>query len=1538
MRTLALLLATLLALAGAFVGALPASAQSAPPSPAPLLQRDENVVTADALPTVQINDGYVWAQTTIGTTVYAVGQFTNVRPAGAAVGTQLTPRSNVLAYNITTGQLIGSFAPAVNGVVKSIAASADGSRIYLGGSFSTVNGQDRHSIAALDAKTGALVPGFAPSIGGSGVYALTVLGDTVYAGGLFTQANGVARQNLAAFDAGTGALRAWAPATDLQVDAMVAADGGAKVVIGGRFYQVNSAVQRGLAALDPASGAVLAWQVPSVVKNGMSSGAGAGKAGIFGLSADATGVYGTGWVYADVATGNLEGVFAAEAATGAVRWIADCHGDHYGVFSTGTTVYTTSHTHQCETVGLWNEQTPRTFRYAEAYTAAARGVLTRSSSVSNIYQDWSGTPSPAPYNWFPDFTVGTTSGLGQAGLSVTGAAGFISVGGEFGSVNNQLVQGLTRFAVTPAGGAKQGPRIPSANWTPTASSPLPGTARISVGANWDRDDTTLTYELRRAGSAAVVASASVASSWWNLPQVALMDETAPAGSQQTYTVTVKDAAGNAVTSAPVQVSIAGGAPEPYTQAVLRDGASLFYRLGGDTQDLGGANPPLYASGVTTVSPGAIVGSATDQAASAFNGNQNGLVATTNATTVPNAYSTELWFKTTTNRGGKLIGYGNYRVAISTRYDRHLYMTNAGKLIVGNHSGVVQTLTSPASYNDGAWHHAVASNGADGTRLYVDGQLVASGPYSGGEAFTGYWRIGGDNLDGWPTPPSSTSFAGSIDDVAVYPSALSAAQVQQHYATGRALTPPTAAFTAAATDLAATFDASGSAATQGATLASYAWDFGDGGTGSGPTAAHTYASGGTFSVTLTVVDDRGLASTTTQQVTVRPPNVPPTAAFTLAPTGLKLAVDAAGSSDPDGTLTGYAWDWGDGTPAGSGAQASHTYAAAGDYTVTLTVTDDRGATAQRSLVASVSHADPTASFVATAQARTVTVDASASAGADGATLQYAWNWGDGTPPGSGATASHTYAAAGTRTVTLTVTDSLGARATATRTVTLEDVAYAAADRFDRTVASGWGNADVGGPWTAVSGAASAGSVDGATGRLTLPAGATRSMVLADTSLGDTESRVTFSLDAAPGTGASYVGVVARRTGGGEDLMRVWLRTDGTAWLVAQRGGTVLTSQPVSGLTWQAGTKLNLAVSVQGGGPATLKAKLWKDGTAEPTAWQLTATDASASAAGQVGLHFARSASATGPATASFDDFTVAGVAVAPPNTPPKAAFTATTTGLTAAVDAAGSTDAQGPLAGYAWDFGDGGTATGATASHTYAAAGSYQVKLTVTDAGGLTDATTKTVVVTAGAGGGFLAADDFERTTTAGWGSADQGGAWTQGQGSAGTASVSGGVGRFGLAAGQTRNALLAATAQEATLSVSATLDQAPSTGASYVGIIARQVGSESYVVRAWLRADGAVWLVTQRDGATLDAVAVPGLTWTAGGVLKLTVQTTGATSTTLRAKAWTGATEPTGWQITSTDSTPALQAPGTVGLHAARSASATSSGGFSFDTFRVSAA
>ncbi|WP_240746522.1 hypothetical protein, partial [Microbacterium sp. K19] len=70
-----------------------------------------------------------------------------------------------------------------------------------------------------------------PSIGGTGVYALTTSGTSVYAGGLFTQANGTARKNLTAFDASDGVLLPWAPTTDLQVDAMVMDPAGADTII-----------------------------------------------------------------------------------------------------------------------------------------------------------------------------------------------------------------------------------------------------------------------------------------------------------------------------------------------------------------------------------------------------------------------------------------------------------------------------------------------------------------------------------------------------------------------------------------------------------------------------------------------------------------------------------------------------------------------------------------------------------------------------------------------------------------------------------------------------------------------------------------------------------------------------------------------------------------------------------------------------------------------------------------------------------------------------------------------------------------------------------------------------------------------------------------------------------------------------------------------------------------------------------------------------------------------------------------------------------
>src|SRR5215468_1052836 len=139
--------------------AAPARADTSPPAGVP------GTVSADGLPTVQIN-GVVWNQAVVGNTVYATGSFTKARPAGTSVGSpQEVTRNNLLAYNITTGNLITSFNHSLNGQGMVVQASPNGSRVYVGGDFTTVDGATRNHIAAFDTATGSLLS-FAPSVSG----------------------------------------------------------------------------------------------------------------------------------------------------------------------------------------------------------------------------------------------------------------------------------------------------------------------------------------------------------------------------------------------------------------------------------------------------------------------------------------------------------------------------------------------------------------------------------------------------------------------------------------------------------------------------------------------------------------------------------------------------------------------------------------------------------------------------------------------------------------------------------------------------------------------------------------------------------------------------------------------------------------------------------------------------------------------------------------------------------------------------------------------------------------------------------------------------------------------------------------------------------------------------------------------------------------------------------------------------------------------------------------------------------------------------
>jgi len=177
--------------------------------------------------------------------------------------------------------------------------------------------------------------------------------------------------------------------------------------------------------------------------------------------------------------------------------------------------------------------------------------------------------------------------------------------------------------------------------------------------------------------------------------------------------------------------------------------------------------------------------------------------------------------------------------------------------------------------------------------------------------------------------------------------------------------------------------------------------------------------------------------------ILPPNGTPVASFTYAPstpiTQADVTFDASLSTDSDGRIVSYAWNFGDGSQ-GSGAVVKHDFSAAGSYTVTLTVTDDRGQSASVSKSVSVSSTTaPKADFVVSpatpAVNQRVYFNAAASTASVGRTIvSYDWDYGQGRQD-SGLLVWHIYTEPGTYTVVLTVTDDAGNKGTTTKTVTV-----------------------------------------------------------------------------------------------------------------------------------------------------------------------------------------------------------------------------------------------------------------------------------------------------------------------------------------------------------------------------------------------------------------------------------------------------------------------------------------------------------------------
>jgi PKD repeat protein len=245
-------------------------------------------------------------------------------------------------------------------------------------------------------------------------------------------------------------------------------------------------------------------------------------------------------------------------------------------------------------------------------------------------------------------------------------------------------------------------------------------------------------------------------------------------------------------------------------------------------------------------------------------------------------------------------------------------------------------------------------------------------------------------------------------------------------------PPTAAFDSHCQDLTCRFD---DASTDGdGNVTGWAWAFGDGNTSTERQPNHTYGTVGTYTVTLRVTDDGGSSNESSSQVTVTTAGTPPSNRAPQAEFGLNCGDLTCAftdrSSDDDGTVVSRHWDFGDGESS-SDRNPSHTYRAAGDYKVQLTVRDDGGADASKVHTAKARAASPPpggnkppqADFEVKCKKRKCDFT-DKSRDDDGRIVAWRWSFGDGATSRQ-RNRSHTYGTSGKYTVTLTVTDNGGA---------------------------------------------------------------------------------------------------------------------------------------------------------------------------------------------------------------------------------------------------------------------------------------------------------------------------------------------------------------------------------------------------------------------------------------------------------------------------------------------------------------------------------
>lgn len=462
-------------------------------------------------------DRVVWALAHSQGVLYVGGSFNNVRPPGAAPGTDQTAQARLAAFDANTGAFITSWRPTVTGGdVFALNVSPDGSRLYVGGNFERVNGSFRNKAAAFDitnprAPQLLSVAQFGANLNGK-VNDIASSDEQVWLGGTFTRASGATRGRVAAYDVPTGDLTPFNVQLDgaTQFNAPFVStleEREGRLYIGGMFHQVNGVNSHALGVLDAATGAnVPGFTVPYIIPESY----------VVGLQEADGRLYIVG--RADRTGGNLnrlEGVMAMNSQTGQILWGTDrhrCYGDAFAMQVVHGVLWTATHAHDCGPIGGHPEASPR-------FYAAVLGQDPVTGELAHFYPEVAGSFSVSG-------SLNSTRALATDGNR-------LFVGGGFLRADGVGQQNLTFF---DTGSPSAAPLKIPATATPSST----GGVRVTWPASADDDDRSLTYVVRRRNSSAAIATIVADSTFWDRPQLSFTDTGVSSGESVFYRVRVSD--------------------------------------------------------------------------------------------------------------------------------------------------------------------------------------------------------------------------------------------------------------------------------------------------------------------------------------------------------------------------------------------------------------------------------------------------------------------------------------------------------------------------------------------------------------------------------------------------------------------------------------------------------------------------------------------------------------------------------------------------------------------------------------------------------------------------------------------------------------------------------------------------------------------------------------------------------------------------------------------------------------------------------------